>query len=225
MKKIFFLSTGLLFLFTGSALLAAPMKVAPQDIGFNDVNFNSLQREACADCHDSPADTHHATSKASSGKCASCHAVSKKPGKTGVFLERACVKCHKKSPHHQTEAALNKECTSCHDSLGLSDYSMKLPGYEPSNVTPTRSTCKKCHKEGVVGSLKVVSIKDAHHGISLKPCTICHLDKQKGTQDIRVCERCHNAKSIHEVSAHIDENNCIECHDFRVSAKPAEAKK
>ncbi|MDY6935130.1 MAG: hypothetical protein SVZ03_13030 [Spirochaetota bacterium] len=224
-KRRFYLlfgSIALIFTFAGSIVAVKLMNVVPQKIGFKDLQFVNLNRPLCEDCHgDSLADAHHGTKNAISGKCNACHNISTKAGSVGVSLEKNCIQCHKKSPHHNTEAALNKECTSCHDTPGVSDYSQKVPSYKPSKITPTTDSCKNCHLEGTVDGQKVVSIKKAHHGISLKGCDICHDMKNKASKDIRICERCHDVKSLHEVLPHVEKSACIGCHgDKIVPEKP-----
>ncbi len=137
---------GLLLFFTGSIFAVVLMKVVPQKIGYKDVEYTSFNKKSCTECHSaSMAKEHHATKNALSRKCYTCHNPSKKTGNVGVSLERDCMKCHPKSPHHKTEAALNKECTTCHDSPGIDDYTLKGPSYKPSNITPSKDSCKNCH--------------------------------------------------------------------------------
>jgi hypothetical protein len=186
-----------------------------QQIGFRDVAFSSLIKTDCQKCHgESLVNDHHNTSQAVSGNCVACHSVSKEPGKLGVSLQRDCMICHQTTPHHKSEAAVNKECNSCHESSGLSDYSMDVPAYKISKVTPTVSNCKKCHFEGEEEGIKIASIKETHHGISLSDCNACHEpgEGDKKTTNIRICERCHNVKAIHEVMPHLEQKNCIVCH-------------
>lgn len=201
----------------------------PQNIGFKDVMFSDLNKESCAQCHgDNAVDTHHDTEPASSGNCVLCHSVSSQAGKPGVSLQRDCMACHDESPHHATEAAENKECTSCHDSLGLSEYSMEVPPYEPSKVTPKPSDCRVCHSDGTVDGKKAPRVKDTHHEI--KTCNICHdqlvLSSEEANDDkgvnIRSCQRCHNVKVLHEVGPHVEKENCAVCHGGKkaVAAQP-----
>lgn len=210
-KKAFWVLgvTGLFFLFTGGIFA----NTAPQAIGLKDVVFQDLQKQVCQGCHgESLVDTHHNTNPAASGDCASCHTVSTQPGNVGVSLQRDCMVCHKESPHHGTEAAVNKECSSCHDSAGLSDYSTQGPSYKVSKVTPTVESCKSCHSEGEVDGVKIAGMKDTHHAISLKDCNACHEGDEQKTTNIRICERCHSVKAIHEVLPHIKAENCAVCH-------------
>jgi hypothetical protein len=204
---------GLFFLFSGG-LFYLSAAVVEQKIGFKDMAFSNLDKTACQSCHgEDLVDTHHQTKPALSGDCASCHTVSTETGKVGVTLERSCMGCHKQSPHHATEAAANNECTACHESPGVSDYSTVVPSYNPSSVTPTVSSCKNCHGEGEVEGQKVVDMKTTHHGISLKGCNVCHDAENKKSQDIRTCERCHNATALHQVPAHVEKENCVKCHE------------
>ncbi|UCH94276.1 MAG: hypothetical protein JSV88_28965 [Candidatus Aminicenantes bacterium] len=208
-----FCSVGLFFLFLGSLFYVSAATVE-QKIGFKDMAFSSLNKVSCQVCHgEDVVDTHHKTQPALSGDCASCHTVSTEAGNVGVSLERNCMVCHKKSPHHATEAAANNECTTCHESPGVSEYSMEVPPYQPSNVTPTVASCKNCHGEGDVEGEKIVDMKTTHHGISLKGCNVCHDPDNKQSQDIRICERCHSARAIHEVLAHVEKENCVKCHE------------
>lgn len=215
---------GLSFLVVGSIFA----RYVPQNIGFKDIKFADLAKELCQDCHESSmVDTHHNTQNAVSGNCVFCHNVQTQPGNAGVSLDRNCMACHEQSPHHATEAAKNKDCTACHDSPGVSDYSTEGPPYEPSKITPTPSNCGICHGEGVVDGQKVVNARDTHHGISLKPCNICH-DKidlptdEEGEEQtsihIRICERCHNAKALHEVVDHVKKESCAVCHGGKTVA-------
>ncbi|MCK4764033.1 MAG: hypothetical protein KAW12_17670 [Candidatus Aminicenantes bacterium] len=208
----------LVFLFSGSLFAEG----IAQDIGFKDVGFTGINKAICQGCHgDSQVDAHHGTSYATSGDCSHCHKVSTEPGKIGVALERECKACHKKSPHHETQAATDKECNSCHESPGVSDFSTEVPPYSASKVTPTVENCRICHKEGgEVDGLKIVSMKDTHHGISLKGCNTCHDPENKRSTDIRICERCHSAKAIHEVLPHVQKDACGVCHGGKI-APPA----
>ena len=210
---LLFSLAGLIFLFIGSLFYVSAATVE-QKVGFKDMAFSSLNKASCQACHgEDLVDTHHKTQPALSGDCASCHTVSTEAGNVGVALERNCMGCHKTSPHHATEAAANNECTTCHESPGVSEYSTVVPPYNPSSVTPTVASCKNCHGEGEVEGQKVVDMKTTHHGISLKGCNVCHDPEDKQSQDIRICERCHSAKSIHEVLAHVEKVNCVKCHE------------
>jgi hypothetical protein len=206
---LFFCVIGLSFLIVGS--LAA--QTIPQKIGFKDVKFSNLTRTECSACHEgSLVDTHHSTSPAVSGDCSACHKVSTQAGNVGVALERNCMACHSKSPHHMTETAMNNECTTCHDSAGVSDFSNEAPTYAMSKVTPTPAHCRNCHNVGVVDGVNVVSVKDTHHGISLKGCSKCHDEGDKKETSIRTCQRCHSVKAIHEVLPHVEKDSCVKCH-------------
>jgi hypothetical protein len=214
-KKVIFVFGlgGLFLLFLGSLFYLSAQSVS-QQVGFKDVAFSSLDKAACQVCHgDNLVDTHHNTTQAGSGDCAFCHKVSTQAGNVGVSLERNCMACHEKSPHHATEAAANNECTTCHESPGISAYSTTVPSYQPSKVTPTVASCKNCHGEGEVEGQKVVDMKTTHHGISLKGCNVCHDENDKQSQDIRICERCHSVKAIHEVVAHVEAGSCVKCHE------------
>jgi hypothetical protein len=214
-KRVIFVFslTGLFLLFLGSLSYVSAANVV-QEVGFKDVAFSSLDRASCQACHgDDLVDTHHKTEPALSGDCSSCHKVSTEAGNVGVSLERNCMGCHQESPHHATEAAASNECTTCHESAGVSDYSTAVPSYPPSKVTPTVASCKNCHGEGEVNGQKVVDMKTTHHGISLKGCNVCHDPENKESQDIRICERCHSAKAIHEVLAHVEKGSCVKCHE------------
>jgi len=209
---------GICILFLG-AFFAFGQEVIPQEIGFKDVAFKHLNKEGCQNCHGtSQVDDHHGTQAALTGDCSSCHKVSTAQGNVGVALERNCMACHQKSPHHKTEAATAKECGSCHDSVGVSAYSNDVPVYKPSNVTPTVEDCKTCHAEGTIDGVKVMSIKDTHHGISLSGCNVCHDENDKKSNDIRICERCHSVKALHEVIPHVKKENCVKCHAVKKAA-------
>lgn len=216
-KAIFvFCVIGLSLLFAWS-ILAQDIS---QNIGFKDIEFASLNRSSCVGCHgDALVDTHHKTPQATSGDCTSCHSVSKSPGSVGVALERNCMNCHTKSPHHRTEAAESNECGTCHDSPGISDYSTEAPVYAVSAITPTVADCKTCHKEGTVDGQKVVGMKQTHHGIALKGCNSCHDEQDKQNTSIRICERCHSVKAIHEVLPHIEKEACVKCHSGKGTAQ------
>jgi hypothetical protein len=221
---------GLSLLFVGIIFA----QTVPQKIGFTDLKFESLKKEVCQDCHESSmVDTHHDTKEAVAGNCASCHTVSTQPGSVGVSLKRDCMTCHEQSPHHATEDAKNKNCTVCHDNPGVSDYSTEVPPYKPSRVTPTPANCRLCHGEGTVDGQKIVAAKDTHHGISFKGCNICHdqivlsngqaqddtqkQDDKKST-NIRICERCHSVKALHEVVPHVEKEACAVCHGGKAVA-------
>jgi len=209
-KAIFIFSIfAVLIFFT----LSAPAQDISQAIGFKDIEFSSLNRGSCVDCHgDGLVDSHHGTEQAASGDCTACHSVSKAPGNIGVALERNCMNCHTKSPHHRTEAAESNECGTCHDSPGLSDYSTEVPAYKISKITPTVADCGTCHKEGTVDGQKVVGMKQTHHGIALKGCNTCHDEQDKKNTSIRICERCHSVKAIHEILPHVEKDACVKCH-------------
>jgi hypothetical protein len=178
-----------------------------------DVTFASYDKGFCKDCHGtSLADTHHDSAKAQAGECVFCHTVSKDKGNFQVVVKRDCTKCHLESPHHKTEAALANECTACHDTPGLSDYSMEVASYGVSKVTPAVANCGRCHGAGEVKGIKVMGFKDTHHGIKLANCATCHAGKDKMTTNIRICERCHNVKTIHQVPAHVAVDKCVACH-------------
>lgn len=216
-KKFFILGIiGLSILVTGN-LFAQDI---PQEIGFKDFEYSALNRSSCVDCHgEGLVDEHHATQQATSGDCTACHSVSRAPGNVGVVLERNCMTCHTKSPHHKTEAAANNECGTCHDTPGLSDYSTEVPPYNVSKITPTVEDCKTCHKEGAVDGKKIVGMKQTHHGIALKGCNTCHDPENKQNTSIRICERCHSAKAIHEVLPHIEKDACVKCHSGKGAAQ------
>jgi len=81
-----------------------------------------------------------------------------------------------------------------------------------------------------VDGVQVFDSRDTHHGISFKECKVCH-DKidlpedektEEGSTDIRICERCHNVKALHEVVPHVEKNACSVCHGGKtVTAQPA----
>lgn len=186
-----------------------------QNIGLPDVEFSSLTKNVCHNCHgESLVNDHHATVKAKTGKCTECHTTSTEAGKMGVVLQRDCMKCHTKSPHHETESALGNKCTDCHDSPGLSSYSTAAVGYPVSSVTPTVANCRKCHGKGTSGTTAVADMRTTHHG-SIKKCGTCHVESDKSKTDIRICERCHDKKAIHEVAPHIEPQNCVICHSVQ----------
>jgi hypothetical protein len=196
----------------------------PQKIGFKDVKFSSLDKGMCQECHgDSLVDDHHGTSNAVAGNCVACHNVQTQ-GTVGVSLERNCMVCHTESPHHIIETAKNKECTACHNSPGVSDYSTETPLYPVSKVTPTVANCRLCHGEGVVDGEQINDSRDTHHGISFRECRVCHEEVPTGEEgegggtDIRICERCHSVKAIHEVVPHIEKDACAVCHGGQIVA-------
>jgi hypothetical protein len=204
-----FLAITSLALFISTAFAAN----VSQDLGFNDVAYSSSNKLFCKGCHgDSLVETHHETGKFNAGACVFCHSVTKHDGEYGVVLLRNCMKCHLQTPHHQTEAALNNECTNCHDTPGVSDYSTDVVAYSISKVTPVVSNCGRCHGYGAVGDMKIVGYQETHHQIALENCNICHLKTDPKTVNIRVCERCHNVKEIHNVPAHVSAENCVVCH-------------
>ena len=221
MKKRTFLIISFIGLFVFLSGMVFPQAV-PQEVGFKDVAFSSLNKQGCVGCHGEPlADTHHNTKPAVEGDCAACHAVSTQKGSVGVALQRDCMVCHKKSPHHETEAAANNECGTCHDSSGVSGYSTVVPAYNISKVTPTVSSCKNCHGAGTVAGMQIADPKDTHHGISLKGCNNCHEEGEKKNSSIRTCERCHSVKAIHEVLGHVQKDACAGCHGIKKQAAPA----
>ncbi len=209
---------GMVLFLSGSIYAVVQLAVVPQEIGLKDVEFKELNRPYCEGCHgESLADTHHKTKNAASGNCVFCHDV-KSADPSSVVLKTNCMDCHKTSPHHQTKAALNKECTSCHDSPGVSDFTMNVPKYNPSIITPIKDNCKKCHRDGVVNGKKYFGFKTTHHGISYKDCNVCH-GNNKASQDIRICERCHSAKAIHAIKPHVEKTACVHCHDTKEGVK------
>lgn len=185
----------------------------PQEIGFEDVTFQSLSRSTCEGCHGATlADLHHRSEPASQGRCAACHVVSTQAGRVGVALERRCAGCHERSPHHQTQAAKDRNCVACHSSPGVSAFGADTPAYAASPlVTPTRDRCVRCHSGGTVGGRAIVPPKETHHAIAAAGCEACHLEDRASTS-IRVCERCHSVQALHQVVPHIQENACVKCH-------------
>ena len=187
------------------------MNGVPQEIGVPDMSYSGLNQQACKRCHGpSLANKHHVTKKAVSGDCTGCHKVNKGEA-LGVVVERNCVKCHKRSAHHQTEAAKSNQCIQCHKDAGVSAYNLKdVPAYKPTKVTPTKDNCKNCHVEAKVAGNEIHDIKKTHHETKLK-CGVCH-ENDKNSQSIRVCARCHNAKTLHGIKPHADPKNCRGCH-------------
>ena len=145
----------LLFASTSSANVPAPP--VNQEIGFEDVGFNSLTEADCRVCHDAGLpDRHHGlydsvvpslsitpypqfnTIDPVTGQerynCLSCHS-------DNFILERDCTVCHNTaSPHHQTALADDGDCVACHgDLVDNMDDGHYIPTYSPSLVTPTRS--------------------------------------------------------------------------------------
>jgi hypothetical protein len=212
-KKIIVLHAFIIIVALTFSISTASAKNVPQNLGFKDVEFSKLNKQFCKECHgDSLVDTHHETSMFNAGACVFCHPVSQHDGNFGVALMRNCEKCHLETPHHTTEAALDNECTSCHDTPGLSDYSTDVVNYDITKVTPAVSNCGRCHGEGKDGDMNIVGYKQTHHQITLENCNVCHMDTDPKTVNIRVCERCHNVKSIHRVPDHVDPENCVVCH-------------
>lgn len=200
-----------LFIF-GLFISAANAQVT-QETGLLDVEFGSLNKQICQECHGTYlADTHHETPDATAGNCTLCHSVSTEPETLGVTLVRDCMVCHLETPHHKTDLALNNQCTACHDTPGLNDYSLEVAPYPISRVTPAIDNCKRCHSSGELNGLKIVDFTDTHHEIALDNCTVCHESTETMEINIRSCERCHNQKVIHQVANHIEEQNCKECH-------------
>lgn len=217
-------SAAFCFLLASAIFAAVMMNGVPQKIGNVDVKFETLDKKICVGCHgDSLVDKHHETPKAVAGDCSSCHSVSTKDGKTAVRLARNCMSCHKNSPHHTTADAVNKKCSSCHDGQGISQFSMNVPAYKPSKVTPTVNACKNCHIDATVDGKKIVSFKETHHSIGIKSCETCHTDK-KDSDDIRICERCHSAAALHDVAPHASKESCVGCHVV-TAAKQEQPKK
>ncbi len=192
---------------------AAHAAVAPQNLGFPDVEFTSLQRKNCEVCHGkSLADRHHGTPKAQAGECGFCHTVSTTPGKLGVKLERNCLSCHKTSPHHETQAAKEKKCTSCHNAPGLAAYTTKLPDYGVSKVTPKRSNCRNCHAGGTANGMTIATPQKTHHQAAGIGCDACHGGDTSKTV-VRPCEHCHSVEAIHQVEPHLQKTACGGCHN------------
>ena len=212
-KKVVALSVFIIICVSALSISIVYAKSVSQYLGFKDVAFSSYDKEFCKDCHGSSlADTHHESGKAKAGECVFCHSVSKDNGSMGVVVMRDCTKCHMESPHHKTEAALNNECTSCHDTPGLSDYSTEVASYGISKVTPAVSNCGRCHGAGEINGSKISDYKETHHAIKIENCDICHMDTDPKTTNIRMCERCHSVKSIHQVTPHVAAENCVLCH-------------
>jgi hypothetical protein len=227
-KKTLFAVMVVVLFFTGAIWAKKIAKeAAPQNIGFKDVAFNDLTQGACRGCHgESLADRHHGTKNAASGNCVFCHKVSTDAKNQGVDLTRDCLKCHLKSPHHLTEAAKKNKCGECHDTPGLSAYSTQMPNYAPSLITPSKNSCKNCHIDGNNGKDKIFGFKETHHGTGIQTCETCHAEN-KASDDVRLCERCHNVASLHQVKPHIEGNACFGCHGEKLvkKAEPAAIKK
>ena len=65
---------------------------------------------------------------------------------------------------------------------------------------------------GKDGETSIVGFADTHHSISLEDCAACHESGDGGKTNIRICERCHDKNTIHNLAPHADEKNCVICH-------------
>jgi hypothetical protein len=148
------------------------MDYVPQNIGIYDTFYTNFRETDCRACHGmSTAERHHHTIHALSNDCLYCHYSYP----ITIPPEKDCKVCHTDTgsiipypgspggggdtlgyPHHRSDLADSWQCTGCHNPNLLSEtYTVPVPGYEVSDITPTPGACENCHwqsDKGVDGS-------------------------------------------------------------------------
>jgi hypothetical protein len=138
------------------------MDYVPQNEGIYDAFYTYFNEPECRTCHGtSTAERHHHTTYALNGDCLYCHYGYP----ITVPTERDCKACHTDTssiipypgspggggdllgyPHHRSDLADSWQCTGCHDPNLLSEtYTVPVPSYEVSDITPTPASCENCH--------------------------------------------------------------------------------
>jgi hypothetical protein len=150
----------------GTAFASRPwnptMDYVPQNVGIYDAFYTYFNEPECRTCHGtSTAERHHHTTYALNGDCLYCHYGYP----ITVPTERDCKACHTDTssiipypgtgggggatlgyPHHRSDLADSWQCTGCHDPNLLSEtYTVPVPSYEVSDITPTPGACENCH--------------------------------------------------------------------------------
>lgn len=243
-KGLIYLTTTLMILLLVSLAMAViPPPPANQNIGLYDTVFTGFSTEECKECHTPPlADRHHLLIESEDKQCLDCHSLT-----GGIFDPfRNCSDCHLISPHHATDAAQDYHCSECHGSL-VDDYDdgHVIPTYTKTLITPDTSYkdideasqlkvggCEACHEPYSSADPAIESNPNTHHNLtefSEDNCALCHVSEGV-TLDIRLCEKCHGVKSLHNIqydydntvgelgNGHIGDNwDCYGCHGWNVS--------
>jgi len=248
-KGLIYLTTTLMILLLVSlamAVIPPPPPPANQNIGLYDTVFTGFTTAECKNvaCHgdENIPDRHHLLIDSEGKKCLDCHSL------TGGTFDpfRDCSDCHLTSPHHATDDAQNYQCSECHGSL-VDDYDdgHVIPTYSKTLITPDTSFkdidetsglkvggCEACHEPDPSADPAIESNPNTHHNLtyfSENNCAFCHVSEGV-TLDIRLCEKCHGVKSLHNIQydydntvgelgyGHIGENwDCYGCHGWNVS--------
>ena len=216
-KGLIYLTTTLMILLLVSLAMAViPPPPANQEIGIYDTVFTGFTTEECKECHTPPlADRHHLLVE-KGYKCLDCHSLT--GGEFDAFRE--CSNCHLISPHHATDAAQEFRCSECHGDF-VDDYNdgHVIPTYDTSMITPDSSYkyinsatglkiggCEACHEPDSSVDPAIESNPNTHHNLtyfSENNCALCH-GNEGATLDIRLCERCHGVKSLHNIQYDYD---------------------
>jgi hypothetical protein len=136
------------------------MDYVPQNIGIYDTFYTYFNEPDCRVCHGtSTAERHHHTTYALGGDCLYCHYSYP----ITIPAEKDCKVCHIDNgiipypgvpvggedlgfPHHRSDLADSWQCTACHNPNLLSEtYTVPVPSYEVSDITPTPGACENCH--------------------------------------------------------------------------------
>ena len=246
-KGLIYLTTTLMILLLVSLAVAfIPPPPANQNIGLYDTVFTGFTTEECKniECHgdENIPDRHHLLIDNEGYNCLDCHKLI-----DGAFDSfRNCSDCHLTSPHHATDDAQNYQCSECHGSL-VDDYDdgHVIPTYNKTLITPDTSYknidetsglkvggCEACHEPDPLADPAIESNDNTHHNLtyfSENNCAFCHVSEGV-TLDIRLCEKCHGVKSLHNIQydydntvgelgyGHIGEDwDCYGCHGWNVS--------
>jgi hypothetical protein len=189
-------------------LVGTPVKcpsAAPNDICPTPSNYE------CLTCHTLDCSTGTCVFLQFKHACLTCH--------TQVAGEA--------SVHHLTTKAQNEDCKACHGPIDNPDDGHYIPTYSKTMITPKtgignggddsanptghtgQGGCVFCHNAGTDTStganIQVYNNADTHHGTGLGAtagqtvtCGLCHEDGT-GVLDIRICEKCHGVKSLHNI--------------------------
>jgi hypothetical protein len=209
-------------------------------------------------------DRHHNLVITGEYNCNDCHPIKTGPSGQYVLLDRNCVHCHNGTafyanpklvigkPHHNATQAQQKNCRFCHGAFVSGYGADPIPTYKISMVTPDTSFkvmnqttkrkwggCEACHEPSTSADPDILSNSDTHHleifGVTKGyKCTWCHGTVPNSSTDIRVCEKCHSIKTLHNIQynytqtkgklgyGHIGNNwDCLGCHTWYVAGGTA----
>lgn len=247
-KGLLYLTATLaILLLVSLAIAGVPPPPANQNIGIYDTVFTGFTTTQCKECHtENIPDRHHLLVGHGEYNCMDCHTLI--PGSSGEFEDfRNCSDCHLSSPHHATDDAQDYNCSECHGSI-VDDFEdgHVIPTYDKSMITPNSSYkfindssglkiggCEACHEPDLSADPVIESNPNTHHNLtyfSVDNCDLCHINGGQVALDIRLCERCHGIKSVHNIQydfinttgdnaslgyGHIGDNwDCWGCHGW-----------